>query len=309
MKVSIILPVYNVEKYIRRCIESLIHQTHRDLEIIFVNDATPDNSMQIVQEYADKDDRIIFVNNSRNMGPMMSRENGYRIATGDFIMFADSDDYMPLDAVEILLKEIIVTDADIVSGGYIYKRNDGIEETHTFTLPYGNDPKAVYHALLEEKFVHALWGKIYNSRLFLDYEYITFDKATNGEDACLFYQIVQNTKNIVTIENIVYYYAQNAGSATQIKLSLKRIEDILKGNTIRLKIISEYPSLSDLLDHFLTIVMTGMYLNGHADKEVSNLIEKYGFSQYVSIRHALTTLTLKEQMQWLKAYLLSKLDK
>lgn len=309
MKVSIIIPVYNVEKYIRRCVESLINQTHCDLEIIFVNDKTPDNSMQIVQEYANKDNRIKVLDNPRNVGPMMSRENGYKNATGDYIVFADSDDYLPLDSIEILLKKIVETDADVVSGGYIYKRNDGNDEVYTFSLPYGNEPEDVFHALLERQFPHTVWGKIYRRNLFSDYEYITFDKATNGEDACLFYQVVQKTKKIITIDDTVYFYAQNEGSATQTKLSLKRIEDILKGNTVRHKVVSQYPSLSKEFNHFLTLVMTSLYLNGHKNKIVSDVIKKYGFSQYVSFRYAVTTLTLREQAQWIKNYLTSLLAK
>ena len=107
MKISFIIPVYNVEKYLSQCLDSVINQTYKNLEIICVDDCSTDNSRQILQEYAKKDDRIKLVFNEVNSKLGVARNNGYKIATGDYIHFLDSDDWMELDAYEKLFKVLV----------------------------------------------------------------------------------------------------------------------------------------------------------------------------------------------------------
>ena len=101
-KVSVIIPVYRCRDYIGRCIESLQKQTIADIEIIFVNDCTPDDSVDIIKHYMQYDSRISIINHSRNKGPMMARFNGYSVAKGDYITFMDSDDTLPCDSLKTL---------------------------------------------------------------------------------------------------------------------------------------------------------------------------------------------------------------
>ena len=103
MKITIIIPVYNVEKYIDRCIESIIRQTYRNLEIIFVDDGSPDHCPQICDEYAKKDNRIKVVH-KKNEGQGLARNDALNIASGDYVTFVDSDDFLALDAIEKLTK-------------------------------------------------------------------------------------------------------------------------------------------------------------------------------------------------------------
>ena len=106
MKISVIIPVYNVEKYLRQCLDSVINQTYKDLEIICVEDCSTDNSPQILQEYAQKDERIKILYNEKNskLGP--TRNNGLKVATGEYIHFLDSDDWLEPDAYEILVNHL-----------------------------------------------------------------------------------------------------------------------------------------------------------------------------------------------------------
>ncbi|WP_096019896.1 glycosyltransferase family 2 protein [Campylobacter lanienae] len=101
VKVSIIIPVYNVEKYLRECLDSCINQTLQDIEIIIVDDCGSDNSMDIAQEYAKNDNRIKIIKNSHNQGTFASRNNAVLAANGEYLVFLDSDDFLDLRACEI----------------------------------------------------------------------------------------------------------------------------------------------------------------------------------------------------------------
>ena len=131
-KVSVIIPVYNVEKYIKRCIESVLSQTLQDFEIIIVNDYTPDKSMDVIEDYIKNDSRIVSVNNYSNMGLMWTRREGYKIAKGEYFYFLDSDDFIPRDALEKVYNKAVEEDADIVFGNFQYVDNDGTKgKIHT----------------------------------------------------------------------------------------------------------------------------------------------------------------------------------
>ncbi len=119
-EVSIIVPVYNVEKFIRRCIESILSQTFRDFELILINDSSTDNSQQIIDEFSKKDKRIRSLRNDKNLGLGMTRNRGINEANGNYLMFIDSDDYVAKDYVESYYREISKDPVlDVVVGGYI----------------------------------------------------------------------------------------------------------------------------------------------------------------------------------------------
>ena len=99
-KISVIIPVYNVEKYLSRCLDSVCSQTFNDIEIICINDCSPDNSAEILQEYAEKDKRIRIINKEKNGGLSAARNSGFAVATGEYIYFLDSDDWIELDFLE-----------------------------------------------------------------------------------------------------------------------------------------------------------------------------------------------------------------
>ena len=117
MKISIIIPVYNSEKFVSRCLDHLLNQTYQNFEIICINDGSKDNSLSILKEYSKKDNRIIVLN-QENKGIARTRNIGIKKASGDYIMFVDNDDYMESDYLETYAKNAIDGDYDIVIGGY-----------------------------------------------------------------------------------------------------------------------------------------------------------------------------------------------
>jgi len=116
-KISVIIPVYNTSKYLKRCLDSIINQTYVNLEIICINDGSKDNSLEILNQYKKKDDRIIIID-KENQGVSAARNDGIKNSTGMYITFVDSDDWLELDAIEILYKTLINEKVDVVRGNY-----------------------------------------------------------------------------------------------------------------------------------------------------------------------------------------------
>lgn len=297
MKVSVVVPIYNVEKYIRRCMESIQQQTMNDIELIVVNDCTPDDSMAIVEELAKEDQRIRIFNYDKNRGPMCARETGYMAATGDYITFCDGDDYMPKDALEILYNDAVKAGADIVSGQIVYVSGDGRETIWESSLPYGNDAENVYKALLRHKYLHNLCGKLFKASLLQNFAYKTYEHATNGEDACLFYQVVQYVNKVMHIDYPVYYYVQNIGSSTQRRYSDNAIKSICLLNQMRVQTVSSH-SLSNDLNKYITNVLCSLYAQGyHHDTNLSEYIKLYNLQKWVSWHYILRYLSFGQYLQ------------
>ena len=128
-KVSVIIPIYNVEKYIRQALESVVNQTLCDIEIICINDCTPDKSFEIVKEYASKDDRFVLLEQETNQGQGVARNWGIDVAKGEYIMFLDPDDWFELDACEVLYNFAVKNNANTVQSNYniAYEKNGQIK--------------------------------------------------------------------------------------------------------------------------------------------------------------------------------------
>ena len=288
--VSVIVPVYNVEKHIRRCLTSIQQQSLDDIEIVVVNDASPDNSMAIVQEMAKDDQRIKILNHETNMGLMWTRRTGYMSATGDYITFCDSDDYMPKDALEKLYSAAAVSNADIISGNSIYLTVNGEELLWKSELNYGNTKVDVLKSLLRRELGHNLWGKIFRASLFKDYKYNTYEHATNGEDGCLFYQVIANMDLMKVINEVVYFYIQNTESSSQITLSENALESICIANTERIAAVNNFPELQMDLYACVSSVLVNLFYNGYdKDGMLSKLISKYCLTNYCSCKTILSS--------------------
>jgi glycosyltransferase involved in cell wall biosynthesis len=284
MKVAICIPVYNVEKYIRRCLESIVNQTYKDLEIIVVNDCTPDNSMAIVERFAHEDDRIRIIKHEHNKGLMWARRTGYMAASGDYITFCDSDDYLPENAIELLYEEAIKTEADIVSGTLLYMLANGKTVKWNNELNYGNDKESALKSLLLGELRHNLCSKLFKRELLQGYKYQTFEHFTNGEDGCLFYQLIQNTNKIVQIDDITYHYLQNEESSSQVRYGNNAIHCICILNRIRHEASTPFTDLDEIRRRCIIQVLYGLYAQGYAySTDLKTQIEEQGLKGYLSL--------------------------
>ena len=134
-KLSVVVPIYNAEKTLHRCVDSILNQTFFDLEVVLIDDGSTDSSLNICEEYAKRDDRVV-VFHKENAGLVAARKSGVEIASGEYIGFVDSDDYIEADMYSLLMSETSITEADIVIGGIITDYVDYSIKTYN-KLPAG----------------------------------------------------------------------------------------------------------------------------------------------------------------------------
>jgi len=199
-KVSIIIPVFNVEKYLQRCIDSIIAQTFTDFECILIDDVSPDNCPVICDKYAQKDKRIKVIHNSENKGASLSRKTGFDASSGEYIQFVDSDDWIEPDMTEKLYTTAKKTDADIVTCDYI-RNNDKSYNYEIQTI----DTEDNFNNL---GFVHicTVWNKFYHRRIIAQ---VFFPVASRYEDRVITQQAIFFSKKIIKLPIPLYHYFNN----------------------------------------------------------------------------------------------------
>lgn len=223
IKVSVIVPIYNVEKYIEECLDSILKQTIKDIEIICINDNSPDNSIEIVEKYKSKDNRIKLINHNYNLGLGESRNSGIRIAQGDYIVFVDSDDYIDEYFVENLLNTASKYNSDIVFSLNIisiykdrfekYKYNNIDEWKNANYLIEGLSNCSIENLMYNtNEFPNVMsWNKIWKTD-FIKRNNLFFQLKDRGEDIDVFYRALAHDPIIAFNHNSIYYYRQRENS-------------------------------------------------------------------------------------------------
>ena len=208
--VSIIVPVFNAEKYIERCLESLVHQSFPDIEIIIINDGSTDRSEQLCLEWKNRDNRIKYVG-KRNEGAGPSRNLGIQIASAELIAFCDSDDWYDIKFIELMVAKQSETDADIVTcGRYIF--NGDTNRVIGTIIPSCSDIQIDYWEHWQWRLVNSLCVKLIKRSLFIEYNIRM--PAGHGEDTAIQYFIITIAKKVTVVEKPLYYYWFNrAGSS------------------------------------------------------------------------------------------------
>lgn len=232
VKVSVIIPVYNAEKYLQECLNSICNQTLKDIEIICINDCSTDNSLTILQEYASRDMRIKIIDFNENKGAAAARNAGIDAAYGDYIGFVDSDDFIDLDFYEKLYNKAVETNADAVKGK-LYLFEPVAQKVYIEDWIDINDKVKKHKA----NFYFTFTTAIYNRQLILDNNVRFLENLVHFEDpyftikACLFY------KNLETVDSAKYYYVDNKSSASR-NISLKHAESVKNGSKQILDLIN-----------------------------------------------------------------------
>ena len=220
--ISVIVPVYNVEAYLERCVESIVGQTYRDLEIILVDDGSKDHSSQICDEWAKKDGRIKVIL-KENGGAATARNRGIEAASGEFIVFIDSDDWIEPSMFEILLSAIQEEKADVVEC-LLDRFKDGEQPCRYDGAPISRihfDPEGALEELIRERKLHQTpVNKLYRTELVKG---IPFQEGCICEDEYWTYQVFGQAKSIVFLDVVLYHYYQSAGSVMRSSYSLKRL--------------------------------------------------------------------------------------
>src|SRR5574344_1816284 len=224
-KISVIVPIYNVEEYLPQCIDSIINQTYGNLEIILCDDGSPDGCGKICDEYAKQDSRIKVVHKS-NGGLSDARNAGYPYVTGEYISFVDSDDCISKYMFEVLLNIIKSENSDIAECG-VEKFTQGNMPVDKGADSVGIKTYSAEDALKElikdGAFHQHVWNKLYKASVINN---ILFEKGKLNEDEFWTYQIFGNAKKISKTDCRLYYYLQRGGSIMGESYSLRRLDGL-----------------------------------------------------------------------------------
>lgn len=270
--VSIIIPAYNVEKYIGRCLDSILAQTLQDFEVIVIDDYSCDNTRNVVLSYVQRDNRVRLICQGENKGPMMARMYGIQSAIGKYVMFVDGDDTLPINAVEGLVGAMEREKVDLVVGNVAcLSWNGQFLHLMTNTLPFGYDSRGVYHALLEKKMIHALWGKMYKIDLFKQ-RLLSLKNYNNGEDAIMFYQLVSGCRTVQCVDVLAYEYYMTEGSSSRRRLSDGQIRNIVESWSYIEKYIEPYPDLMLLFKRNRVSSLLNLLKSGYDKKVVMQYV-------------------------------------
>lgn len=222
-KVSVVIPVYNVEKYVRECLDSVINQTYKNLEIICVDDYGSDNSVKIVEEYAQKDERIKIIHHDKNMGAGTARNTGVKNSDGEFIFFLDSDDYLNLDIIELMIEKQKETGADVVVSHFKTFSRENIPNMEAIfkNRKYLNFSQKELHQISFDNFQDNLrsvfrsaCGKLFKKDFLIKNNIRFTNQNICCEDAGFCLKALSNFPSVFFMENVGVNYRINPSSIT-----------------------------------------------------------------------------------------------
>lgn len=265
IKVSILVPFFKVEQYVGRCVESLFTQTYKNIEYIFVNDCSPDNSMEVINEKIDKycmASKCKIIVHDKNQGISVSRNDCLDNMTGDYFLFVDSDDYIDKDMVELLVEEALKENADISGCGYIEEYAD-----HSVEHPqkYTNDHNEMMRAITLLTIKGVMWKLLVRSTIVTEHrEEVRFIPDRNMVDDYLFCcQIFYYAQRFVGVDRCMYHWIQYnpnnythttifavESQATAIRKTeefyrKKGVYEVVKDSLLQRKFVSKLPLLLD----------------------------------------------------------------
>lgn len=309
--ISIIIPVYNVEKYISICLDSAVNQTYKDLEIVLINDGSTDTSKQIIEEYAIKDPRIKIINQS-NKGISATRNEGIQNSSGEYIVFIDSDDWIDLNTCELALEALRKNNADLVYWSYCKEFGDRtekkyLENNHKVFTPeetkklqrrvaglYKNELQNPENA---DSLV-TVWGKLYKREhikniVFLD------TKDIGNEDALFNLEALQPVKKAVYIHKCFYHYRKTNNTSFTHTYRPSLFNQWLQLFTLMQKYINQHitdPTFNTALQNRIALSIIGLGFNECANKKVNHFKRAKNIANILKgekHREALKNLELK----------------
>lgn len=238
--VTIVVPVYKVEKYIDKCVNSILNQTYKNLEIILVDDGSPDNCGQICDNYEQKDNRIKVIH-KENGGLSDARNAGIDIASGKYISFIDSDDYIDNQYIEILYNAIIKDKSDMaISSHKVIYDTGAVLEKATGEESVLDSKEVLKRILYDDGIDLSAWAKLYKMELFKE---IRYPKGRLFEDAATTYKLVDKSEKISVVSKSKYNYVIRGNSITNLNFSEKKMDLITSTKEMCEYVRNKYPEL------------------------------------------------------------------
>ena len=302
-KISVIVPVYKVEKYLNRCVDSIIKQTYKNLEIILVDDGSPDRCPEICDEYAKQDNRVKVIH-KKNGGLSEARNFGIDVATGEYIAFVDSDDYINEKMYDIFISELESNNSDIVIGNFkSFDDNSNIKNKNIETYKVENltNLEALKNMCTGGGTIYTVaWNKLYKKALF---DEIRYPVGKIHEDEFITYKLIYNSSKITYLDTELYYYYQRADSIMGSKMTPRNLS-VLEALEERAEFFenNQLENLLDYNDRVLFFVLLKLYngfrfqRNNKIYKELRLKISKL----YKSIKNQ-KSLKLKNKIKYMLA--------
>lgn len=265
---SIIVPVYNSEKYLKKCLNSIVYQTYTNIEIICVNDGSTDESSKIIEEFKSKDKRIKVIN-QENRGLAEARNTGIKNIKGEFVAFLDSDDWLQEDFYKLLISRICQDNSDIAVGETHYYYDDKISKNEWVNYyNFKNDKLIIKNVEDKQNLIYscACWNKVYRTSLIKDND-LWFPKGLYIEDVPFTFTAICLSKKVSLVHNAILYYRQHNESIMSKIFSFQRIFDIFEIYKICDKLLDSMKLDKELkikynyiLDNFKIFNLNGYYL-------------------------------------------------
>lgn len=273
--VSIIVPVYKAEKWLHRCVDSILAQTMEDFELLLIDDGSPDRSGEICDEYAVKDSRV-RVFHKENGGVSSARALGVREANGEYSIHVDSDDYIAVNMLEKMVEKVQELDCDVLMCDYYEKRGDVI--IYNKQQPKSLNPKEILKEMLVCDIHGSLWNKLVKHRLYEEFDLKFYENINAREDLLIWVQLFSKINKVGYLDKAYYYYTvgDNENSLT-IKYTTKHYE--WYSNFIyRLK---EFLSADKIYDVEIILQETYNYLHAY----VGGVMGLKEFKNKMTIKH------------------------
>lgn len=277
--ISVIIPIYNVEKYLHRCVDSVLGQTYGNIEVILVDDGSPDNCPKICDEYAEKDGRVKVIHQP-NCGLSAARNAGLDIFSGEYVAFVDSDDYVAPDFLYFMYDLVAEHGADIVSCGAVDVYPSGKTAFHSADTDVHvmDSREALERMCYNDSFYVTAWDKLYKRELF---DGIRFTVGKLFEDTGTTYKLVDRAKKIVACCEVKYYYviSTDSSSITTSGFKMSKLDYVEMADEMAEYITDRYPELAPAAQrkqlHACLSTLTQLANSGLRNKQVEkNLTER-----------------------------------
>ncbi len=312
-KISIIIPVYNVETHLERCLESVINQTYKNLEIILVNDGSTDASGQICEEYSKKDNRIKLINQA-NQGPSIARNVGVEASTGEYIAFVDSDDWISEDYCELLYNKIIETGSDIsaiknllvVDNNSVIKNVTPVKDTIENEYVIFENEEIVREILSQRLLDNYIFGKLYKADLVKETK---FKENVVFEDLMYVYDTFSRIKKLVYVDKDCYYHLKHAGTISAT-CSEKNIQDYIDSTMYRYNLVKEKYESLEVYNHYAlfkeitNVCVKYVIANTYYEKIEEKLVEIFKILNKFTVEHETEILKLMNDFQKTSIFLI-----
>ena len=275
-KISIIVPIYNVEEYLPRCLKSIIDQSFKDFEVILINEIGTDNSGVICEEFASQDSRIRLFQRERG-GVAGARNVGLRAAIGEYITFVDADDFLEDAALEKMYNKAVETNVDIVICDYTKIFKNKIEPVYR---AFKGKTEFINQLLEWSSIENALWAKLFKRHLFIDEGIYFIEKLDYGEDYSVLSRLFYVSNAVSKLDAYLYNYERrNVNAATNTKLTEKKVWDLVNSNRL---ITDFFQNVSDAKDYSTSLIIGKFNIRkaingyGNAIKELGDLKMHFG---------------------------------